>query len=87
MDYTQITSFLEKFKKILFQKEEVCKIIAKIISKHTSFPIEPNLIKIKNATIYIKGTPILLNQILIYKNKILFDLKKEIPNLYFKDIK
>lgn len=87
MDYNQITGFLEKFKKLLFQKEEVYKIIAKTISKHTSFLIEPKLIKIKNANIYIQSTPILRSEILIYKNKILSDLKKEIPEFNFKDIK
>ena len=87
MDYNHITGFLEKFKKILFQKEEIYKIISAVISKHTSFPIEPKLIKIKNAIIYIQSTPILRSEILVYKNKILTDLKKEIPNYNFIDIK
>lgn len=87
MDYNQISSFLEKFKKIFSQKEEYNKIISKTIQKHTSFLIEPNLIKTKNTIIYIESTPIIKSEILIYKNKILFDLKKEISMFNFTDIK
>jgi len=87
MEYSHITSFLEKFKKILFQKEEVYKIIASVISEHISFLIEPNSIKIKNTTIYIQGSPTLKNEILINKNKIILKLKEVVPEFNLIDIK
>ena len=47
MDYNHITNFLDKFKKILFQKEELNNIVTKIISEEISYPIEKDKIKIK----------------------------------------
>ena len=87
MEYNQITEFLEKFKKILFKKEEIYKIISQTIFKYTHFELEPKFISIKNAIIYIDTTPIVKSEIFVYKNKILFDLKKEIPENNFSDIR
>jgi hypothetical protein len=87
MDYNQISGFLDKFKKILFQKEEIYKIISKTILKHTHVYLDPSLIKIKNSSIYIESSPIIRSEILVFKNKILLDLKKEIPDTKFFDIK
>lgn len=87
MDYNQISSFLDKFKKILFQKEEILVFISETIFKYTKFKIDPNKIKIKNTYIYIENSPIIKNEIFIYKNKILADLKSEIKDFNFTDIK
>jgi len=87
MEYNQITKFLEKFKKILFQKEEIHKIVVETISKHLSFELESNQIKIKNTFIYIEGSPILKNEVLIHKKEILLELKEKIPQYNLIDIK
>jgi len=87
MDYNHITKFLEKFKKIIFQKEETREIITKIISLEISHPIEGNNIKTKNGCIYIQGSPIIRSEILMRKNNILLKLKELIPGSGFIDIK
>jgi hypothetical protein len=87
MDYARIGGFLEKFKKILFQKEEILFVIVKTISKHTSIILDVKKIKIKNAIIYIEAKPIQKSEIFMNKNKILEDLKQEVQNLNFVDIK
>lgn len=87
MDYNHITKFLEKFKKIIFQKEETREIIIKTISLEISHPIEGNNIKIKNGCIYIQGSPIIRNEILMRKNNILLKLKELIPGSNFVDIR
>lgn len=87
MDYNHINSFLEKFKTILFKGEEVNKVIAEIIQKHTKFPIKINAIKIKGTTITIAGSPIFRNEILIHKQAILSDLATLLPDKNLKDIR
>jgi hypothetical protein len=87
MDYNHITSFLDKFRKIIFQKEEVKNIVVKTISEEISHPIESSSIKIKNAVIYIEGSPMLRSEILMHKKQILVKLKDFLPNNNFLDIK
>lgn len=87
MDYNHITKFLEKFKKIIFQKEETKEIIKKIISFEVSHQIESDNIKTKNGNIYIQESPIIRNEVLIKKKNILFKLKEAIPGSSFIDIK
>lgn len=87
MDYNQITSFLDKFKKIIFQKEELKNIVIKTISEEISHQVENNLVKIKGGYIYVEGSPILHSEILIHKKQILEKLKNILPNNIFLDIK
>ena len=87
MDYNHITSFLDKFRKLVFQKEELKNIVVKTISEEITKPIEPTSIKIKGALIYIEGSPILRSEILIHKKQILLKLKDLLPNNNFLDIK
>ncbi len=87
MDYNHITNFLEKFKKLLFQKEEVNNIIKEIITKHVPFEIDPSMIKIKGPTIYIQSSPLLKNEIFIHKQGILEDINNLITEARFTDIK
>ena len=87
MDYNHITSFLDKFRKLVFQKEELKNIVVATISKEISHPIEPSSIKIKNAYIYVDGSPILHSEILIHKKNILIKLKNLLPENNFLDIK
>ncbi len=87
MDYNHVTGFLEKFKKLLLNKEVSYGIIAETVSKHLSTPIDLSNIKTKGTTIHIKGSPMLLAEILIHKQAILSDLNRFIPQGRFKDIR
>jgi len=87
MDYNHITNFLEKFKKLIFQKEEIKETVIKIISDEISHQIEKDSLKIKNGVIYISGSPILRNEIMMHKINILNKLKNLFPNNNFLDIK
>lgn len=87
MDYNHITSFLDKFKKILFQKEEVKNIVTKIISEEIKYPIEKNKIKFKNGVIFVEGSPVLRNEVMMKKEQILLKSKKFFPQTNFLDIK
>lgn len=87
MDYNHITNFLEKFKKLIFQKEEIKEIIIKTISSEIPFVLNKESVKIKGGYIYIEGSPILRGEILMHKKQILEKLKTTIPNSNFLDIK
>ncbi len=87
MDYNHITNFLDKFKKILFQKEELKNIVTKIVSEEVSFQIEKEKIKIKKGIIFVEGSPILRNEIMLHKKQILTRIKILLPESIFLDIK
>jgi hypothetical protein len=87
MDYNHVAKFLEKFKSILFQKEEINNIVAETISKEIAHQIETSDLKIKNGFIYINGSPILRSEIMLHKKQILFKLKELLPKNIFLDIK
>lgn len=86
MDYNHISSFLNKVKLVLFKNEEHYDVVAQIIKKHISYPIETKSIKIKGTTIYIQGSPLLKNEILIHKVGILNDLSDLIIDRKFTNI-
>jgi hypothetical protein len=87
MDYNHIKDYLNKFKELLFSKEEIYKIIGDIIEKNVSIKIEQKNILIKSNIIYIKTSPIVHNEILIQKEKILKDLSQIYKEILFKDIR
>ncbi len=87
MDYNPIVNFLDKFKKILFEGEASNEIIANIITKHISVPIKASAIKVRGINIYIQGSPMLRNEILIHKQGILKDLSSLLPAKRFNDIR
>lgn len=87
MEYNHVKSFLEKFKKLLLQKEVSDGIIAETITKHISSPVSVNMVKVKGTTIHIQGSPMLRGEILIHKQGILSDLNKFTPQGHFKDIR
>ncbi|MFA6355170.1 MAG: hypothetical protein WCW65_01970 [Candidatus Paceibacterota bacterium] len=87
MDYKHIKDYLNKFKEILFSKEEIYKIIGDIIEKNISIKIEQKNISIKSNIIYIKTSPVVRNEILIQKEKILKDLSQIYKDINFKDIR
>lgn len=87
MDYNHITSFLDKFKKLLFQKEASQRIIVETIEKHISYPVDVSCVKVKGTTIHIQGSPLLRNEILMHKRGILTDLLQITPESRFTDIR
>jgi len=87
MDYNHIKNFLDKFKKIIYLKEETKEIVVKTISEEISHVIENESVKIKGGVVYIQGSPILRSEILIHKKQILVKLEKLLPNSHFLDIK
>lgn len=87
MDYTSINSFLDKFKKLIFQKEELKNIVIGVIKEETSFEFNINSIKIKDGFICIKASPLVRSEILIHKERILNKLKSLNLDYNFLDIK
>lgn len=87
MEYNHIKNYLDKIRGILFSKEETNNIIVGVIGKNIFFKINTKDIKIQGASIYIKTTPIIKNEILIHKGQILEDLSLMLPKNNFKDIK
>ena len=87
MDYNQITSFLDKFKKLIYQKEETKNIVIKTIGDEIHHQIQNGSVKIKNSSIYLDCSPILRSEILIHKKQILIKLKNILPSNNFIDIK
>ena len=87
MDYNHITSFLDKFKLILFRKEETKEVIVKTISDEICHQVEGNCVKLKNGCIQVEGSPILRGEILIHKKQILDKLKILLPSTVISDIK
>lgn len=87
MDYNHILKFLDKFKKIIYQKEEIKNIILEIISKEISYNIKKESLKIKNGYLQIDDSPIVRGEVLMHKKQILFKIKEILPNNNFLDIK
>lgn len=87
MDYNSINGFLDKFKKLIFQKEELKNIVVKTIRDEIHHQIENSSVKIKDGCIYIQASPILHSEILIHKKQILEKLKNILPNHNFSDIR
>ncbi len=87
MDYNHIKDYLNKFKELLFSKEEVYRIISLVVEKNINIKIEQKFIKIRGNIIYIKTSPIVCNEILIHKEKILKDLSQIYKEIFFKDIR
>lgn len=80
MDYSKISNFLDKFKKIIFKDEELKNVVVSVISNEIKKSIEVNQIKIKDGVVYIKASPIFLNEVLMKKEKILSSIKEILPN-------
>jgi len=87
MDYNHITKFLEKFKQLIFQKEELKNIVIKTIENEVHCKVESSTIKIKNGVVYLKGSPMLRSEIMMHKKQIIETLGKILPESKFLDIK
>jgi hypothetical protein len=86
MDFS-INNFLEKFKNFVFQDGFIKDVIKKYIKIYTSFDMDVNSITHKNGFIFIKGSPVLRNEIFLKKKLILDGINKEILNKKFIDLK
>ena len=87
MDYNPIGNFLDKFKNILFQKEEFKSIVVKTIQDEVSKDIKSESVKMKNGFLYVSCSPILKSEIMIHKKQILEKLRILLPSNNFLDIK
>ena len=87
MDYNSIGGFLEKFRKIIFQKEKLNEIVTKTISEEISHNVDSKNIKTKTGIIYVEGSTILRNEILIHKKHILEKLENLLKDSKFIDIR
>jgi len=87
MDYNQIKDYLDKFKNLLSSKEEIYQIISGVIENNLSIKIETKFIQVKTPYIYIKASPLVRNEILIKKEKILKEISLLSPNCNLKDIR
>lgn len=87
MDYNHIKNYLEKFKELLFSKEEIYQIVSSVIENNLHIKIETKNIKIKPPFLYIKASPLVRNEIMINKEKILKDILLISPQSNLKDLK
>ena len=87
MEYTHITEFLNKFLNLFKNEESKREAILLVIAKHLGHPVQPTSIKIKGSIIYIQSSPIVRSEILIHKSVILEELKEQIPDYRFVDIR
>ena len=77
-----ISSFLDKFKKIIKSDEDLKDKICSSVKKHTGLEINKNSILIKNKTAYIKEKPHFKNEIFMKKEKITNDLRGIVSDIY-----
>lgn len=88
MDYNHINGFFDKFKQLIFQKTEIKEIIKKTISENIFFEITDDFFDYKNGIIYLKCSPVVRNEIIMRKEKILTSLKEQLnQNTIVLDIK
>jgi hypothetical protein len=71
-----INKFLEKFSKNIQNNQKIKEEIVQVIEKHTQVKVDSSLIEIKNAMVYISGSPALKNKIFIFKEGILKDFSR-----------
>lgn len=86
MEYN-IKSFLDKFKNIILDKETTIQHILDTIEKETKISLVKNNILLKGSVIYINASPIIKNEILIKKDKIIFFLNQKTLKNKYSDIK
>ena len=87
MDYNHIKNYLDKFKNLISTKDEIYQIVEGVIENNISFKVERKFIQIKAPFIYIKSSPMVRNEIMMKKEKILEDIRKLSPTSNIKDIK
>lgn len=87
MDYNHINKFLEKFVKMVSKGDLVLSEISSVIYKHTNLKIEKENINFKGGYIKINTTPLAKGELLMKKEKILNELRTNIPGTNFLDIK
>lgn len=86
-DYGHITNFLDKFKKILFKKEETVFVLQEILLKEIGLNISNKDIVVKTPLVIINGSPVFKNELFLKKEKILKTLNDQLPDCRINDIR
>jgi len=86
MDYNPISNFLDKFRKLIFQKDALKEQVILVLSQVLGHSIDPTIVFLKEGIISVKGSPLLRSEIMIHKKQILDRLKNDYPNNIFRDI-
>ena len=80
-----ISKFFQKFQKInsdsAAQKEKIISIVKSV----TNLELKPGEINVKESKLYINASPLIRNEIMMYKSKILSELDKN--QIFIQDIK
>lgn len=80
-------NFLSKYKKIILNRDILVDKVQLVIKTITSVELENNSITFKNNIIQVKASMGAKGEIFIHKKKILYLLKKELPDYFISDIK
>jgi hypothetical protein len=83
----EISSFFEKFKKLLTNDTAKKQIVSDAINDMLGVKIDPNSIRIKNAVATIPSTPVLRSELMIKKHLLLKKVKEKEPSLALVDIR
>jgi len=83
----EIKDLLSKFSNTLLKEEMKKELIRETISKTINFQIKKENIKIKNGVVYLNIKPIYKNEILLKKDKIIFELERVLGKKTPKDIR
>lgn len=76
MDTNHISSFFKKVTKALFKKEEIQKSVQEIIRQFTNISLNAKEFTVRDGSISLTVRPHIKNEILLKKEKILQELKK-----------
>ena len=87
MDYGHINIFLEKFKKIFKEKNDFKRVVVECLNKNLNFQIKESDILIKPPFVNIKGSPLIKNEILMKKEKILNEIKERVNDIIITEIR
>lgn len=76
-----LNSFLEKFKKILNKSQFQKDLIIEVLNKEFNRGFKKDDIKIQKGIVYINESPLVKNEILIRKQKLITNIKSQSGNI------
>ncbi|OGZ09748.1 MAG: hypothetical protein A3D65_05480 [Candidatus Lloydbacteria bacterium RIFCSPHIGHO2_02_FULL_50_13] len=76
MELAHIKEFLERYKKLIFRDEEKRKKIIEVISKISGVCVSEKELNIKNNTLSITGGSTTKNELFLYQEKIIDELRR-----------
>lgn len=77
MSFERIESFLQEYRKRLFAQEDKRALLRKIIKEMSGVDVPEENFKLKKGEVFIKGNPMVKNEIFLYKEKILERFKSQ----------